>query len=53
MMRGDDFQFPRRFLKSSFKLIEFMHVDQFFFYGEVIRCPESADDDPIIFKAIR
>lgn len=53
MVRGDDFQFPRSIQKTPFKFFDFMKMDKFFFYSEVICCPEPANNDPIVFEIIR
>lgn len=53
MMRGDDFEFPGSFLKATLKLLDIVKMNQFFFDGEVVRCPEAADNDSFVFEVIR
>lgn len=49
MMRSDDPEFSSRKKKFFFQRVQFVAMDKFFFYCEVICRPESAYDDLIVF----
>lgn len=53
MVRGDDPEFSFGALQTRFEILDFMCVNKFFFYGEAVGCPESANDDVIVFVDIR